>query len=73
MVRGGAEVDVVVTARTLVRDLLVQADRIDPAATADRGLTTLLPGERAVIRIRGLAATPSGAWVRAAVFCVEPS
>ena len=29
-----------------VRDLLLQADRLDPAARADRGLVTLLPGER---------------------------
>lgn len=32
--------------RTLVRDLLLQADRLDPEAAADRGRVTLLPGER---------------------------
>ncbi|MFJ1757190.1 glycoside hydrolase family 2 protein [Kitasatospora sp. NPDC088134] len=69
---GDGAVDVVVTARTLVRDLLLQADRIDPAATADRGLTTLLPGERTTIRVHG-AGTPTAAQVRAAVFCVEPA
>ena len=42
-----------VTARTLVRDLLLQADRLAPAATADRGLVTLLPGEEVTIGVRG--------------------
>ncbi|MFB7540116.1 glycoside hydrolase family 2 protein [Streptomyces zaomyceticus] len=49
----GAAVDVVVTARTLVRDLLLQADRLAPAAAADRGLTTLLPGEEVRIAVTG--------------------
>ncbi|MFF8913213.1 glycoside hydrolase family 2 protein [Streptomyces sp. NPDC015032] len=65
-------VDVVVTAQTLVRDLLLQADRIAPDACADRGLVTLLPGERARIRVRGAAGVGADA-VRAAVFCVEPA
>ena len=46
---------VTVTARTLLRDLLLQADRLDPAATADRGLVTLLPGESATFTVRGWA------------------
>ncbi|MFK0192109.1 glycoside hydrolase family 2 protein [Kitasatospora sp. NPDC090308] len=70
---GDGAVDVVVTARTLVRDLLLQADRIDPAAAADRGLTTLLPGERTTIRVHGLTAAPTAARVRQALFCVEPA
>jgi beta-mannosidase len=49
----GSTVRVTVTARTLLRDLLLQADRLSPAATADRGLTTLLPGEQAVFTVRG--------------------
>ncbi|RKE17810.1 glycoside hydrolase family 2 protein [Streptomyces sp. TLI_171] len=69
---GEGAVDVVVTARTLVRDLLLQADRIAPAATADRGLTTLLPGERTTIRVHG-AGAPTAAEVLAAVYCVEPA
>ncbi|NUS10483.1 MAG: glycoside hydrolase family 2 protein [Streptomyces sp.] len=44
---------VTVTARVLLRDLLLQADRLGPAAAADRGLTTLLPGERATFTVRG--------------------
>ncbi|WP_329128789.1 glycoside hydrolase family 2 protein [Streptomyces sp. NBC_01476] len=50
---GGDTVEVTVTARTLLRDLLLQADRLAPAATADRGLTTLLPGESVTITVRG--------------------
>ncbi len=49
----GDSVDVVVTARTLVRDLLLQPDRLDPAASADQGLLTLLPGEEARIAVTG--------------------
>jgi beta-mannosidase len=47
---GGLRVDV--TATTLLRDFLLQADRIHPNAVADRGLVTLLPGETAVITVR---------------------
>ncbi|WP_030667565.1 glycoside hydrolase family 2 protein [Streptomyces rimosus] len=64
-------VDVVVTAHTLVRDLLLQADRIAPDAVADRGLVTLLPGERTRIRLHGAHKVTVSA-VRAALFSVEP-
>ncbi|WP_328537468.1 glycoside hydrolase family 2 protein [Streptomyces sp. NBC_00344] len=65
-------VDVRVTARTLVRDLLLQADRLALAATADRGLLTLLPGESATIGVRGWD-TPDAGAARAALFAVEPA
>jgi len=42
-----AGVRVEVTARTLVRDLALFPDRLDPAATVDDVLVTLLPGESA--------------------------
>ncbi len=45
-------VEVVVTARTLVRDLALLADVAAADAEADDALLTLLPGERAVIRVR---------------------
>ncbi|EFL03991.1 MULTISPECIES: glycoside hydrolase family 2 protein [Streptomyces] len=45
--------DVTVTAHTLVRDLLLQADRLAPTAKADRGLVTLLPGESVTYRVSG--------------------
>ncbi|MEU6407034.1 glycoside hydrolase family 2 protein [Streptomyces sp. NPDC046985] len=50
-VTGGARVTV--TAHTMVRDLLLQADRLHPDARTDRGLVTLLPGESAVFDVTG--------------------
>ncbi|MEU1123145.1 glycoside hydrolase family 2 protein [Streptomyces sp. NPDC005899] len=67
---GGGRIDVVVNARTLVRDLLLQADRLGPGARADRGLTTLLPGEQVRIRVDGCG-TVTADDVRAALFCVD--
>lgn len=64
------KVDVVVTAQTLVRDLLLQADRLAPDAEADRGLITLLPGERTRIRVTGWE-QPSPEAARGALFYVE--
>lgn len=64
--------EVVVTAHTLVRDLLLQADRLGPQAVCDSGLRTLLPGERARLRVTGAAEAGANA-VRAALYCVEPA
>ncbi|MGW0583401.1 glycoside hydrolase family 2 protein, partial [Streptomyces sp. NPDC002920] len=61
---------VTVTARTLVRDLLLQADRLGPDVRADRGLVTLLPGERVTIGVEGWE-TPDAAAARAALYCQE--
>ncbi|BDD75770.1 glycoside hydrolase family 2 protein [Streptomyces anthocyanicus] len=69
---GTGNVEVVVTAHTLVRDLLLQADRLGPDAVCDTGLRTLLPGERLRLRVTGAAETGANA-VRAALFCVEPA
>ncbi|MCL8014191.1 glycoside hydrolase family 2 protein [Streptomyces sp. AS02] len=63
---------IVVTARTLVRDLLLQADRLHPDARADRGLVTLLPGEEVTIGVRGWE-TPDAEAARSALYCMEPS
>lgn len=63
---------VTVTAHTLVRDLLLQADRLDPAARADRGLVTLLPGERVTIGVSGWK-TPDPDAARSALYCLEPN
>ncbi|MGW5731807.1 MULTISPECIES: glycoside hydrolase family 2 protein [Streptomyces] len=77
VVRHEDRVDVVVTARTLLRDLLLQADRLAPTATADQGLVTLLPGESVTIGVRGWSPDPDGtdhlATVTAALFAVEPA
>jgi beta-mannosidase len=74
--RDGA-LDVVITAGSFLRDLLLQADRLGPQAVADRGLITLLPGETATIAVTGLAAASDGAApvspeaVGSALFCVN--
>jgi beta-mannosidase len=54
--RDGDDVLLTATAATLVRDLAVFPDRLDPAAEADECLVTLLPGESRVIRVRGVPA-----------------
>jgi beta-mannosidase len=46
--------DMLVEAETLVRDLLVQPDRVAEAGAVDRGFMTLLPGERVVFRLTGV-------------------
>ncbi|WP_328584120.1 glycoside hydrolase family 2 protein [Streptomyces sp. NBC_00370] len=63
----GEGVGVVITAHTLLRDLLLQADRLAPAAVADQGLLTLLPGESVTVRVRGWE-SPDAAVARAALF-----
>ncbi|MFF5188395.1 glycoside hydrolase family 2 protein [Streptomyces sp. NPDC000345] len=63
---------VTVTARTLVRDLLLQADRLGPEVRADRGLVTLLPGERVTIGVEGWE-TPDADAARAVLYCLEPA
>jgi beta-mannosidase len=63
-------VDVVVSAHTLVRDLLLQADRLGPRAAADQGLKTLLPGERTRIKVSGCGSVDVED-VRAALFSVD--
>ncbi|MES5818533.1 glycoside hydrolase family 2 protein [Streptomyces sp. RG80] len=68
LVPGGVQV----TARTLVRDLLLQADRLDPEARADRGLVTLLPGEQVTIGVSGWK-TPDPDAARSALYCLEHS
>ena len=47
--------DVSITAGGVVRDLTLLVDRIDPNASVDRGLVSLLPGEQAVFRVSGVA------------------
>ena len=49
-VAGGYQVQV--TARGLIKDLALLADKVDPDAVVDDQLITLLPGENAVITVR---------------------
>jgi beta-mannosidase len=56
---GRLQVDV--AAQTLVRDLAVMVDRVDPSLTIDRQLTSLLPGDRVSLEIAsadGTAVSP---------------
>ena len=66
---------VTVTAHTLVRDLLLQADRLEPAASADRGLVTLLPGRAGDHRGAGWETLDDldAVTARSALYCVEPA
>ncbi len=48
-VEGGVLVKVQADGYT--RDVFLQVDRVDPQATVDQGLLTLLPGENAVFRV----------------------
>lgn len=61
---------ITVTARTLVHDLLLQADRLHPDAVGDRGRATLLPGERITYTVTGWPEPAEGP-ARAALFCVN--
>ncbi len=49
---------VVVTARSVLRDLTLFPDRLDPSATVDTAMVTLLPGESATFVVR--SDTPLG-------------
>lgn len=46
---------VTIRAATLVRDLVLLADALDPDAVVEDGLVTLLPGESVTIAVRGAA------------------
>ncbi|WP_436759867.1 glycosyl hydrolase 2 galactose-binding domain-containing protein [Streptosporangium sp. V21-05] len=50
---GGGGLDVTVTARTLLRDLALFPDRLDPASSVDDMLLTLLPGESVTLHVTG--------------------
>jgi beta-mannosidase len=61
-----------VTARTILRDLALFADRLDPAAEVDQGPVTLLPGETAVFTVTGAALLDATALTRRPVLrCVN--
>jgi len=64
-VQDGYEVEV--TARSLVRDLTLLADRLDPDATVDDALVTLPAGTSATFRVRTSAVLDPAALVAAPV------
>ncbi|MBM7502992.1 glycoside hydrolase family 2 protein [Agromyces aurantiacus] len=59
--------EVRVTARTLVRDLALLVDTVDPAASTEDGLVTLLPGESATFHVRHAAPIDAAALAGARV------
>ncbi|GHH59414.1 hypothetical protein GCM10018781_02570 [Kitasatospora indigofera] len=67
----GPGATITVTARTLLRDLLLQADRLHPDARTDRGLTTLLPGESTVFQVDNWTGADPGADLTTALRCVN--
>nr|WP_232534261.1 glycoside hydrolase family 2 protein [Plantactinospora sp. KBS50] len=61
-----------VNARTLLRDLTLYPDRLDPAASVDEALCTLLPGETATFTVRSTATLDPAALVtRPVLRCVN--
>ncbi|MDQ0795973.1 glycoside hydrolase family 2 protein [Streptomyces sp. B1I3] len=63
---------VTVTAHTLLRDLALFPDRLDPAAEVDDMLVTLLPGESAVFHVTGaVLKDPKALGTRPVLRCVN--
>lgn len=55
---------VTMTARSLVRDVFLQVDRVDPKARIDRGLVTLLAGEAVRFEIASLTHVDPAAFTK---------
>ncbi len=63
---------VTVTAQTILRDLTLQADRVHPAAEADRAGVTVLPGESVTFTVTGATGLdPAALTGRPALRCVN--
>ncbi len=68
----GGDLRVRIRARVLLRDLVVETDRLDPSAVADGAPVTLLPGEEHTFVITDGARLDSGAVLTAPVLrCVN--
>lgn len=68
----GRTVLVDLTAHTLLRDVVLQADRLDPGAEVDDAMLTLLPGESVTLRVRTSRPVPPDALTRPPVLrCVN--
>ncbi|MBQ1050765.1 glycoside hydrolase family 2 protein [Micromonospora sp. C51] len=67
---GGQQVRV--TARTILRDVTLFPDRLDPSAEVDTALVTLLPGEAATFTVRSAAPLdPTALTTRPVLRCVN--
>jgi beta-mannosidase len=60
---GPSSVSVSVTATTVVRDLCLFADRVDPGAAVDEQVVTLLPGETHTFTVSTSRAPDRPAWI----------
>jgi beta-mannosidase len=60
---------VTVTARSYVRDVFLQVDRVDPRARVDRGLVTLLAGQAARFEIASEAEVDPAVFTAPPVLC----
>lgn len=58
---GGHRVEVM--AHTLLRDLTLLVDPLDPSASVDEMLVTLLPGERVTFRVTGTVGVSPGSFL----------
>ncbi|MBX7268561.1 glycoside hydrolase family 2 protein [Micromonospora sp. Llam7] len=68
--RGGQRVRV--TARTILRDLTLYPDRLDPSAEVDEALVTLLPGESTTFTVHaGTPLDPTALTTRPVLRCVN--
>ncbi|MET0492449.1 MAG: glycoside hydrolase family 2 protein [Actinoplanes sp.] len=68
----GPDALVKITAHTILRDLTLQPDRLDPATEADESGVTLFPGESATFRILGGAGLePTALTTRPVLRCVN--
>ena len=66
----GDGLDVTVTARTILRELALFPDRLDPASSVDDMLLTLLPGESVTFRVTG-SPDPAALVTRPVLRCVN--
>jgi beta-mannosidase len=60
---------VVVTATSYARDVFLQVDRVDPRATVDQGLMSLLAGQSAVFKITSSADVDPELYLAPQVLC----
>ncbi|MFI7368854.1 glycoside hydrolase family 2 protein [Actinoplanes sp. NPDC049668] len=68
----GPDARVKITAHNILRDLVLQPDRLDPATEANDAVVTLLPGEQATFIIRGGAGLePTALTTRPVLRCVN--
>lgn len=69
--RSGAGCGIRITAESLLRDLSFQLDRVGASLEAEEQLLTLLPGESAVIPVRGELPSSADVFSRPVMWCAN--